>query len=166
MRQKKWILPVLTVVCLAAVAVMIIALVTGGNHIKQTEFSPPPFDAAARTGVPTVPDGLGFGEIDAQAYKFSVCGAVQLKNGQADVYFTNPEGNTVWLKLRVLDESGNMLGETGLIRPGEYVRSVAIGDSPADGAAIQLKVMAYEPDTYRSAGSVTLNCFLKRNNAE
>lgn len=161
MRQKKWILPVLTVVCLAAVTGMIIALVTGGNHIKQAEFTPPPFDAAAQTGVPVVPDSLGFGEIDAKAYKFSVCGAVQLKNGQADIYFTNPEGNTVWLKLRVLDESGNALGETGLIRPGEYVKSVTIDASTVNDAAIRLKVMAYEPDTYYSAGSVTLKTTIK-----
>lgn len=166
MRQHKWILPGMAAICLAAVAVMIVALFVGGNPTKQAEFTPPPFDAAAQAGVPTVPDGLGFGEIDAQAYKFSVCGAVQLKNGQAEVYLTNPQENTVWMKLRVLDESGNMLGETGLIRPGEYVQSVAIDAAPADGAAIQLKVMAYEPDTYHSAGSVTLNCFLERNDAE
>jgi hypothetical protein len=161
MRQHKWILPVMAAICLAAVAVMIVALFVGESHTKQAEFTPPPFDAAAQTGVPTVPDGLGWGEIDAKAYKFSVCGAMQLAGGQSDVYFTNPEENTVWLKLRVLDENGNVLGETGLIRPGEYVQSVTISSSPADGATIRLKIMAYEPDTYNSAGSVTLKTTIK-----
>ena len=54
-------------------------------------------------------------------------------------------------------QSGELLGETGLIRPGEYVQSVTFDTVPASGATISMKVMAYEPETYHSAGAVTLN---------
>lgn len=84
----------------------------------------------------------------------------------ADVYFTNSEKFDVWLKLRVLTADGTLLGETGLIRPGEYVKSVSLTSEVEDGTAIKLKIMAYEPDTYYSAGSVTLNTILREGGAE
>lgn len=90
-------------------------------------------------------------------YRFSVCGNVMTEGNEAVVYLTNPAENEVWMKLRVLDENGNVLGETGLIKPGEYVKSVALNTLPDAGTKISLKIMGYEPETYRSAGSVTLN---------
>ena len=62
----------------------------------------------------------------------------------------------MWLKVRVLNSDGNILGESGLIRPGEYVQSVALQTIPSSGSAVALKIMAYEPETYYSAGTVTL----------
>ncbi len=59
--------------------------------------------------------------------------------------------------MRILDEHGDILGESGLIRPGEYVRSVKLDRVPKKSTVIALKIMAYEPDTYRSAGSAKLN---------
>ena len=91
------------------------------------------------------------------AFKCSICGNVIASGGAADVYFTNSSEQEVWLKLRVLDEDGNIIGETGLIKPGEYVKSVSIDKDISDGSTIKLKIMAYEPETYYSAGAVTLN---------
>ena len=129
---------------------------------KQPEFVPPPFDEAAQAGTPTVPEGLGWEEIDANGlYRVSVCGVVTLNGNKSDVYFTNPEGNNVWLKLRIMDEGGNILGQTGLIKPGEYVQSVTFDTVPEKGAKIVMKVMSYEPDTYYSAGAISLNTVIK-----
>ncbi len=83
-----------------------------------------------------------------------------MKNGAADVWLTNPSGSAVWLKVRILDENDNILGESGLIRAGEYVRSVQLTAVPSATANISLKIMAYEPDTYYSAGSARLNTVL------
>ena len=91
------------------------------------------------------------------SYRFSICGNVVVDDGKAVVYLTNPAENAVWLKVRLLAADGTLLGETGLIRPGEYVRAVDLTTVPAPGSQIQLKIMGYEPETYQSAGSVTLN---------
>lgn len=147
------------VLCVVCVGIMIYALATTGT--KTEKFVPPPFDTAAQMGTPEVPEDLGWQEMDAEVYKFSICGAISPENGKADVWLTNPEENEVWLKVRVLDMDGNTLGETGLIRPGEYVRSVTLEPEPQTGDNIQLKVMAYEPDTYYSAGTVSLNTTVK-----
>ena len=91
------------------------------------------------------------------AYRFAVCGNVLMDGKQALVYFTNPAENDTWTKLRIYDEAGNILGETGLLKPGEYVQYVALDKELAPGTPIKLKIMGYEPATYLSAGSVVLN---------
>ena len=153
--RKNWAVPVLVIVCLLCLAMMAAALVYTQSP-AQGEFTPP-FEESAVSGIPDVPEELGWQELDAQAFQVGVCGAVLLEGNRADIWLTNPESNTIWLKLRILDEDGEILGETGLIRPGEYVQSVTFDTVPAPGATISMKVMAYEPETYHSGGAVTLN---------
>ena len=76
------------------------------------------------------------------------------------------EWNLGHISVEILTANGTLLGETGLIRPGEYVKSVSLTSEVEDGTAIKLKIMAYEPDTYYSAGSVTLNTILREEGAE
>lgn len=169
MAKKNALLIIVSVVCIISVAVMIIVLAAGGNSdsgkgtadsnssVQAAEFTPPEFDETARKGIPQVPEELGYSEIDAQAYTFSICGKVICENGSAEIYLTNPDSSNVWLKVRVLDENDGILGETGLIKQGEYVQSVSLDNIPPDGSEIKLKVMSYEPDTYYSMGAASLN---------
>lgn len=69
--MKKGVLPVAAGLCAVAVIAMIIALLCSG---RQEEFSPPPFDAAAQTGEPEVPESAGYGELDAKEFRFSAAG--------------------------------------------------------------------------------------------
>ena len=156
-QKKNYILPLAAVLCVLSLAVMVFVLTRQEVQTEMGEFTPPPFDAAAVIGSPSVPDGLGWQELDAQAYIVGICGKFIPNGNTADVWLTNPVSNTVWLKVRVLDENGNTLGETGLIKPGEYVQSVTLDTVPKTGKPIVLKIMAYQPDTYYSEGAVSLN---------
>lgn len=157
MKEKKNNLIILAwTMCIVSLTIMAFSLLLCGKKIEAPLFVPPEFDQAAVQGVPDVPEGSGWSEVDAQAFKASICGVVTIKNNKADIWFTNPDSNTVWLKLRILDTNGNTLGETGLIKPGEYVQSVTLTAIPDIGESIGLKLMAYEPETYYSAGSATL----------
>lgn len=158
--KKNPVLPLTAVICVLSLMMMVFVLTTE-REPDRLEFTPPPFDAEAAAGTPQVPAELGWSELDAQAFRFSVCGKVMIKAGKADIWLTNPESNTVWLKARILDENGATLGETGLIRPGEYVQTVTFDTVPADGAAVGIKLMAYQPETYFSEGSATLNTTVK-----
>ena len=153
MKRKNIPLILVGSICVLSLFIMIFALARQPEPVRG-EFTPPPYDAAAVVGIPAIPEGLGYSELDCQAYKVSLCGKL---GADGTVFLTNPKENTVWLKLRVLDEKGNILGETGLIRPGEYVRSVLLENVPKDGSTIALKIMAYQPDTYFSEGAATLN---------
>lgn len=156
-KQNKQV-TVLAAVFAVAVIIMIVAL-SVPKKAERGEFVPPAFDSSAVTGIPEVPEGLGYSAPfqEGMAYRFAVCGNVMMDGKQALVYFTNPAENETWTKLRIYDESGNVLGETGLIKPGEYVQYVELNKELASGTPIKLKIMGYEPDTYLSAGSVVLN---------
>ena len=156
-QKNHYILPLAAVLCAVSLAVMVFALTRQEVQTEMGEFTPPPFDGGAVVGSPAVPEGLGWQELDAKVYKAGICGKFIPKGNTADVWLTNPESNTVWLKVRVLDENGNTLGETGLIKPGEYVQSVELDNVPKAGKPIVLKIMAYQPDTYYSEGAVSLN---------
>lgn len=138
--------------------VMAVVLFFGGKR-ESTEFTPPPFDPAAVADVPEVPEALGYISPwkEGMGYRFSVCGNVVMEGSTAIVYLTNPPENQVWIKLRVLDENGSTLGETGLIQPGEYVKDVLLAGNLPVGTTVRLKIMGYEPETYYSAGAVVIN---------
>lgn len=143
---------------LLAVAAMTISLALTGGRSEQGEFTPPPFEAEAQSGMPDTTDS-SWTKVYQNGMNFSahICGRVVPKDESAELYFTNDDGNKVWLKLRILDEKGTILAETGLLKPNEYVKTVPFYTTPGEGTKISLKIMAYEPDTYYSAGAVTLN---------
>ena len=142
---------------------VIITLVTGGNHIKTNGIFPAP-DAAARTGVPTVPDGLGFGEIRRPGLQILGLARCSSKTGRRTSisqtrrkYRLAQAAKGTWMKV------GTRSAETGLIRPGRYVQSVAIGDSPADGSGNSAQSHGLRTGHLpQRRQSVTLNCFEKK----
>lgn len=154
--KKNRTVPILLAVLAVLAVLMIVVLCLTKN---DTQFTPPPFEENAVSGVPEVADELGYSSPykEGMSYRFSVCGNVTAEGSDAVVYLTNPAENEVWFKLRVLDENGKTLGETGLLKPGEYVRCVTLSCVPPDGTKITLKIMGYEPETYHSAGSATLS---------
>lgn len=156
-RKKNFILPLAAVLCVLSLIGMIFALTRQDTRAETGEFVPPPFDPGAVVGTPTVPDGLGWQMLDAKAYQVGICGKIIPHGHTTDIWLSNPQGNSVWLKVRVLNEKGNLLGETGLIKPGEYLRSITLDSAAKAGEPIVLKIMAYQPDTYYSEGAVSFH---------
>lgn len=154
MKSQNKMLVSLSVICIMSVICMALVL---SFPTRFADFTPPPFDAAAEKGAPAVPEGLGYQVLDAQLFHAGVCGEITVADAAAYIWLTNPESNSVWLKLRIIDMSGNILGETGLLTPGQYVQSVTLNTVPEPGTPVVLKIMAYEPETYYSAGSVSIN---------
>lgn len=151
-----WLTAILCVLCMGATAFL---LMQGPR--QEIRFTPPPFDAAAVAGAPELTHEDGYGTIDAVVYEFSACGVISLEENTVDVWFTNHAENEAWLKLILKDENDNKLGETGLIRPGEYVQSIALDPIPAQTCLVKMTVMGYEPETYLSLGNVTLQTELQ-----
>ena len=109
----------------------------------------------------TILENIRYGRLDAKAFRFSAAGELIVRDGSIDVWLTDPAENQVWMKVRILDEQGGVLGESGLIRPGQYVRAVKLDTVPRETTAVTLKVMAYEPETYYSAGAASLRTVLQ-----
>lgn len=157
MEKKKSNKGILLLAVTAALSLLAMVWVLVIYPVNQGKFTPPAFEPAAQKGVPEVPEGLSWSVVDAKAFRAGICkNLVADANGQAAVYLTNPADSGVWLKLRVLDEAGNILGETGLLRPDEYVTHIRLTAPLPNNTLLLCKLMAYEPFTYHSAGAATL----------
>lgn len=155
MKKVVW---VCSAVCAVTVIGMILSIILAGRKNRQPEFVPPEFESSAQVGTPDTEDPSWTPiQRDGMGFSAHICGKVAVKESTADVWFTNDSGNEVWLKLRILDENDRILAETGLLKPNEYLKTVTFTTVPQSGAKIRLKIMAYEPETYYSAGAVTLN---------
>ena len=152
----------ITLICVVALAlvgvIVALVIVLQPKEMEVGEFVPPAFDSGATEGTPTVPEGMGYSELyrDGMAFSASVCGVVNVEDGKADIYFTNSAENTLWMKIRIFDESNKIIAESGLIKPNEYVKTVTFNTVPADGSKIRMKIMTYEPNTYYSGGAVSM----------
>jgi hypothetical protein len=92
----------------------------------------------------------------SEEFSVGLCGAPQLReDGTLGLYFTNPAENQVWLRLRLYDEAGTLLCESGLLRPGEFLPAVRLSAPAAPGASLSARIYSYEPDTYFNRGSAT-----------
>ena len=90
-----------------------------------------------------------------------LCGNLTVKDDNTvDIYFTSDIGNQFWAKIKLFDEAGNLLGESGLIKAGEYVQSVKLTNPPETSETVIAKILTYEEDTYYSKGSVTAQLML------
>lgn len=139
-----------------SVGLMISVIVIESNK-QAPGFTPPPFDPSAVSGVPEGTDE-SWTQISKEEMGLSahVCGKVTVTDGKADLYFTNDNDNSVWMKLRIVNKSGDIIAETGLIKPGQYIKTVTFTSVPAVKEEICMKVMMYEPETYHSAGAFSL----------
>ncbi len=149
-------------VCVAALAMMSVTLCLNKPAMEAVEFSPPPHDSNAVAGMPDeVPADLGYTRLEIEkGYVFYLCGNINLRGDNADVFFTSPADNSVLLRLRIVDEKGQTLGETGLVHPGEFLQSITFSSIPRTSGPVKCKIIAYQPETYYSMGTVTLNTTL------
>ncbi|MBE6897124.1 MAG: hypothetical protein E7477_08540 [Ruminococcaceae bacterium] len=156
-QRKSGLLYSVVTVCVLSVIIMCVTVFTPK---KETgEFVPPPFDLSAEQGSPIVPNDIYWQEFDAKAFKVGICGKINMIGSNADIWLYNSAENDVWLKVRILKTDGTVLGETGVIRPDEYVKSVELNTEVESDSPLLLKVMAYQPNTYFSEGSVNIEAF-------
>ena len=160
MKHSNKNLPLIMAAVICAVSLIVMVLALSVPQQTRVEFTPPPFEENAVFGIPDVPENLGWMPLNTPNFSASVCGRIVPADNAADVWLYSSVENSVWLKLRVLDEEGNILGETGLLKPGEYVRSVTLNHVPDPGTPITLKLMSYAPETYHSEGAVSLSTLI------
>ena len=154
---------IILILAAALVAVSIAAGVVLGREPETVagEFTAPEFDPTAVAGEPVVPQELGWCELPLrEGLTASVCGVLTAEQGRVAVWLYNHPDSDCWLKLRLLDSRGNILGETGLLKPGEHVQYLNLDTVPRKDTAVVLKLMAYRPETYYSGGSAGLETTL------
>lgn len=154
---KRILVPVLAV----ALAVAIAAL---GYRALHPPYTPPSFEPTAVAGVPTPPENMGYGEISAEGgFAFSIAGTMyQQEDGSLLIYFTNPQYSEANLQCEIMNENGDILYKSGVLRPGEYVeRLQPQTELKNEATKIELNVYAFAPDTWYSKGTINLQNVLQ-----
>lgn len=139
-------------------AVGIAAIVVASTNQPQTiinDFVAPGFDTTAVSGTPELQlDDRGYGTLMLQEYaQVAMCANVYMEGNLAQLYLTAPETNTCWVRVKIYSPSGELLGESGLVCPGQYIPGVTLSTVPEPGTLVTVRILLYEPETYISLGA-------------
>ena len=160
-KTEKIILLVLAAAVLACCALVVFKPEAPAAPPVVGEFVPPEFDSAAVAGTPEVGLPQMYGTLALnEDIAVSLYSAPIVSDGRAQVFFTSAKDNTAWVRLRIMDETGAVLGETGLLKPGQHVEYISLAATPKSARAIA-KILTYEPETYYSLGSATAEIMLQ-----
>lgn len=132
------------------------------SYNKKVTFSVPSFDKNA-TSIPETIDNEYYTKLNvAEGYSMGVSGII-LVNSENEGYvnLTSDDDNIVYIKLRLVDKNDNVIGESGLIKPGEYLEKIKLRKKVNEKDKFTLKIMSYEPDTYYSMSTAKLSVSLK-----
>ncbi len=157
--KNKYIVILTIISVVLIITTIIIAQVTG----SRKEFVKPEFDSnAINITNEKIPEELQYAEINVEeGYKVGVCNNLVLdESNNIKIYFRSLKENNVYVKLRIYDKEERVLAETGLIKSGEEIEKIKV-ENLKDDTNVIVKIMSYEPDTYYSRGTVTLNTKIK-----
>lgn len=150
-RMQKCILTISLAILLLAVTAVFLATAPW----EPVPFTPPPPEANATQGFPAPPDEAGNYRTATVKEGFTVglCGTPAVKDGSLQIFFSSDAGNTVLLRLTVSTEEGELLGESGLLSPGQCLSALPLSEAPPAGSILKVKVCSYERETYYSMGA-------------
>lgn len=124
-----------------------------GNFVK------PEFESDVIEGIPeNLSEEIIIQEVMIkEGFSLAICtNPIIDEDNNIQIYFISESDNEVWQRFIIYDEMGNELGETGIIRPGEYLQSTKLNRSLNDNENIVVKIVSFEPETYYSCGSADL----------
>lgn len=122
-------------------------------------YIPPSFESMIEEGIPQIDeDKYGYSLINiGETYRIKICGEPEVSDGDVSLYLTNLDGNNVLIKCEVYNSDGDLLGNSGLLPPNTYVKNIKLANRLDPGEhSVDIKILAYEPDTYYSMGTAKL----------
>ena len=153
-KQEKKMIALVGVILAVLVAATVAVFVMKQN---DNGFVPPAFDSTAVSGYPTVTDQYAqYQNIRVnEDFAFSMCLCPMYSDGKAEIYFAAAGDNNVYTLVKLYDQDGDLIGESGLVKPGEYVQSIGVSIVPTEYTDITARVLSYEPETYYSKGTAS-----------
>lgn len=145
---------------LTVLSLILLVSVSCYVYKREHHFVQPAFEAEAEWGEPHPEEALVSVEVE-EGFSARLKGELELKEETTEIWLTSPEENKVWMKLRIYDENEKLLGESGILKPGQYVRSISFRKEPKQSQPVVLKLMGYTPETWHSAGAAVFHTVLK-----
>lgn len=154
-KTQKIIILIVSVVLAAVISACIFVSEKQKNTLA--EFVPPSFDNAFIEGVPVdVPDSAVYKTLNIrQGYTIGTATRINIEKEKGVFYFTNFADNDFYIKLVLYNEKNEFVGESGLIKPGGYLRNVKL-DTGKISKEINIKILTYEKNTFYSCGTASV----------
>lgn len=152
MKNNK-LLIILSTILIVFICVIVFLLI---NIDRKSTFKKPEFDKSAEE----IPSNLNYEESVLKVvdgYSIYISSSPKFEDNHLKIDFISLGTNNIWIKVRILDENNKIIGETGLVKPGEYLEKVKLNKSLKSKDQIKYKIMGYEIDSYLSAGVIKLN---------
>lgn len=148
----------------AAGMLMCLLILTVWRFFYQSDFQPPPFETAALQGLPQPEASLNYDNVTAPTgFSVGLCGTMyQQQDSSLMLYLTNPKTNNANIRCEIRNEAGELLYQSGVLKPGEYLPTLT-PVKELDNEAIQTEILiyGYEEDTWYSRGTIVLNNILQ-----
>ena len=156
-KTQKKILIVLSLIFIALLTICIY-MYRNRETLKEEQFVKPTFDKNMVMGTPTGLDSTwNYSKLTIQEGKtITLCATPVIKENALQLYLTSDADNDFWLRVRVLNQSKRIIGESGLLDSGSYIKEIPLKKKIKAGKKITLYLMMYEKDTYQSAGAAAL----------
>lgn len=152
----------ITGVCIVLIFFAALFLLVQKTRQKEHTFTPPKFEKKAENFSEEEIKEKKYNVLNAgDGYQVGICGEPEEKDGKVMVCFVNLPENTVWLQLRILNQNGEQIAKSGIIKPGQWLKEIKL-EHPLnqEKMSITMEVRGYEPDTYYSAGKLSLKTIL------
>lgn len=153
----------IVILAIIAVIMIIITLIIAQVVDSKKQFLKPEFDSnAINITNENIAEELQYAEINVEeGYTVGLCNNLVLdSSNNIKICFSSLKENTVYVKLRIYDKNEELIKETGLLKPGEQIEKIN-ADNIKETKDVTIKIMSYDPDTYYSRGTVTLNTKIK-----
>ncbi len=151
--KKNKVTMVLSVILLILIIIIVLLII---NIKNKSTFKKPDFDKNAIETIPTSLDYQSKIINVTDNYSLYIEPSPTIKDNDLKINLISLETNNILIKVRVLNND-KVVAETGLIKPGQYLKNVKLKKKINVDDEIIYVIMGYEPDTYLSAGSIKLN---------
>lgn len=144
---------------------ILIACIVAVVYSLVVRYIPPAHEKSAQNGIPVVKESYLYKTVTSDfGYSFSMAANLyQREDGSVSVFLTNPIENEVSLLCEIRDmETGQLYYKSGLLSPGEFVENLKPGSGFTNELHnVKVTVLAFEPETYLSAGTTELKLVLQ-----
>jgi len=147
---------IVALMCIFIILVLIIIILMLSIKNKST-FKMPEFDKNVSSQIPIDIDYQSSIIKVSDGYSVYIDGVPYIEKNDLVINFISIENNNVWIKIRIIDEEKNIIAESGLVKPGEYLKSVKLLKKISVKTNVTYMIMGYEIGSYMSAGTVNLN---------
>lgn len=163
-KEQKIILKISLAIALVICTISLIIFLNRDAFAKKGQFVVPEMDLTAINGKPdNIPKEYMYQEAKVNnEYIVYLCAIPTVQDKELTIYFTSINTNKGLMKIKVLDSKNNVIGESGLINPDSYIKSITLNKDLKDQEQITIKVMHYEKETYYSLGGIKLDVHVRK----